>query len=91
MSTEKAIRFNLRLTNRLGSPRTLVLEPWTGEYRLGAGDSLDITVEGSPKTPIEVELEGDRIIVYGFDTTDSMLTVFRDGKLLTSEHATPAS
>lgn len=91
MSTERPIQFNLRLTNRLASPRIVVLEPWTGEYRLGAGVSLDIVVEGSPATPIEVELNGDRIVVHGFDTTDSMLTAFRDGEELNSEHGIPAS
>jgi hypothetical protein len=91
MSTDKSIRFNLRLTNRLKSHRTVVLEPWTGEYRLGAGESLDIVVEGSPRTPVEIELDEDRIIVYAFGTVGSMLTAFRDGKELRSEHEAPAS
>jgi hypothetical protein len=91
MSTDKPIRFNLRLTNRLTAPRTVVLEPWTGEYRLGAGESLDIVVEGSPKTPIEIELDDERVVVHAFDTVDSMLTACRDGKEVSSEHRAPAS
>jgi hypothetical protein len=91
MFGNKRIRFTLRLTNRLESNRTVVLEPWTGEYRLAAGESLDVIVEGSPETPIEVELDAERIIVYAFDTTDSMLTAFRNGEELRSEHQSPAS
>ena len=80
------IRFNLRFTNRLDSARTVVLEPWTGEYVLGAGVQLDIAVKGTPTTPLEVELDGSRIIITGFDTTDSLLTAYRDGVELRSEH-----
>jgi len=91
MFGNKKIQFTLRLTNRLESNRTVVLEPWTGEYRLSAGETLDVVVEGSPETPVEVELDAERIVVYAFDTTDSMLTAFRNGKELNSEHETPAS
>lgn len=80
------INFTLRLTNRLDHDKTVVLEPWTGEYRLGAGRQLDITVKGTPATPLEVELDGDRITLTGFDTTDSLLTAYRNGVELRSEH-----
>jgi hypothetical protein len=68
----------------------VVLEPWTGEYRLPPGVPLDIVVEGTPRTPVEVELHGDRVVITGFDTTDSMLTAYRDGTELRSEHDAPA-
>jgi hypothetical protein len=84
------IGFTLRLTNRLDVARTVVLEPWAGEYRLPAGAQLEIAVEGTPSTPLEVELEADRITVYAFDTTDAMLTAYRDGRQLRSEHLPPA-
>ena len=61
------LRFTLRLTNHLGSPRTVILEPWTGEYRLPPGVPLDIVVEGEPSTPLEIELDGNRLIVSAFD------------------------
>ena len=90
MDSEPSVRFTLRLTNRLDSPRTVVLEPWTGEYKLPPGVPLEIVVEGRPTTPLEIELDGDRIIVYSFDTTDALLTAFREGRELRSEHDSPA-
>ena len=68
-----------------------MLEPWTGEYRLGVGESLDVVVQGSAETPLEVALENDRCVVYAFDTAGSTLVAFRDGKSLRSEHDAPAS
>jgi len=84
------VAFTLRLTNHLDAPRTVILEPWTGEYRLPAGGRLEIGVEGTPRTPLEVELVEDRVVVYAFDTTDAMLTAHRDGRPLESEHEPPA-
>ena len=85
------VRFTLRLKNHLTTNYTVVLEPWTGEYRLDAGGELDIVVEGTPDTPLDIELDQDWITITSFDTTDSMLTAFRDGKELRSEHVPPAS
>lgn len=90
MSTNEPVRFALRLTSRVAALRTVVLEPWTGEYRLLPGVPLDIHVQGTPRTPLEIELEGDRVVITGFDTTDSLLTAFRDGRELRSEHDAPA-
>ena len=84
------VRFTLRLTNHLDSPRTVVLEPWTGEYRLPPGVPLDILVEGEPSTPLEIELDGDYLIVNSFDSAGALLTAYRAGKELRSEH-TPRS
>jgi hypothetical protein len=86
MSSPTLIKFTIRFTSRLDTNQTVVLEPWTGEYRLGAGQQLDVVVEGTPKTALEIEIESDRIVVSGFDTTDAMLTAFRGGKELRSEH-----
>ena len=90
MSSSTRQEFTLLLTNRLDVPRTVVLEPWTGEYSLPAGGRLEIAVQGTPSTPLEVELQGDRIIIHAFDTTDAMLTAYRDGRELRSEHRRPA-
>jgi hypothetical protein len=84
--TNKRLHFRLRLVNRLDHSRTVVLEPWTGEYRLGAGEQLDIAVIGTPATPLEIELANDRIVVTAFDTDDALLTAYRDGVELRSEH-----
>jgi len=89
MSRRARIQFTLRITNDTPRHRTVVLEPWTGEYRLAPGVPLDLLVEGTPSTPLSIEIEEDRVIVTSFDTTDAMLTAFRDGRELRSEHALP--
>ena len=89
MSRQAPIRFTLRITNNTASHRIVVLEPWTGEYRLPPGVPLDLVVEGMPSTPLSIEVEEDRVIVTSFDTTDAMLTAYRDGRELRSEHALP--
>ena len=83
------VRFTLRLTNHLESPRTVILEPWAGEYHLRPGVPLDIVVEGEPSTPLEIELDGDRLIVTAFDSAGALLTAYRDGNELRSEHGPP--
>ena len=88
MSPER-VTFTVRLTNSTPRPRTVLLEPWTGEYHLPPGVPLDLVVEGTPSTPLEIEVEEDRIVVTSFDTTDAMLTAFRGGRELRSEHASP--
>ena len=90
MQFESRVRFTLRLTNRLPEARTVILEPGTGQSRLAAGAQLDVVVEGTPRTPLEIELDGDGITIYAFDTTDAMLTAYRNGRELRSEHAPPA-
>jgi hypothetical protein len=87
--TPDRITFTVRLTNNTLRARTVILEPWTGQYRLQPGIPLDLVVEGTPSTPLEIEVEEDRIIVTSFDTTDAMLTAYREGKELRSEHASP--
>ena len=89
MTDPKRVRFTLRLTNNTPRKRTVMLEPWTGEYRLPPGVPLDLVVEGTPSTPLEIELEDDRIIVTSFDTRDSLMTAYRGGEELCSEHASP--
>ncbi len=77
-------RFTLKVTNSLDTARVLMLEPWTGEYSLPPGKTLEVLAEGDLSYPLEVEIAEDRIIVHGFDTTDSMLTVFDNGRELKS-------
>ncbi len=81
-------RVALRLTNQLSDERTVVLEPWTGEYKLRAGGTVDIVATGNRDLPLEIELNEDRIIVYCFDSAGAQMSIFRDGQELTSsEHA----
>ena len=82
----KRVRFTVRLTNNTSQPKTVMLEPWTGEYRLPPGVPLDLVVEGTPSTPLEIEVETDRIVVTSFDTMDALVTAFRGGQELRSEH-----
>jgi hypothetical protein len=88
MSPDRVV-FTVRLTNSTQRPQTVILEPWTGEYRLPPGVPLDIVVEGTPSTPLQVEIEEDRVIVTSFDTGDALLTAFREGRELRSEHNAP--
>jgi hypothetical protein len=58
----------LRLTNSLSEPRTVILEPWTTELVVPAGKSVQIRAKGDAARPLEVEMYGDRVIVYCFDS-----------------------
>jgi hypothetical protein len=73
----------LRLTNRLETPRKVVLEPWTGEYTLRPGKTFEIVAEGDLDHPLEVELIDEKLVVYAFDSAGAMLTIFADGEELT--------
>ncbi len=86
MSGPGPIRFTLRITNNTTRFQMVMLEPWTGEYRLPPGVPLDLVVEGTPTGPLEIELEADRLVVFSFPTTDAMLTAYREGRELRSEH-----
>ena len=79
----------LRFSNPRGPARTVILEPWAGEYQLPAGGQLDVVAEGEPTGPLEIEVSEDLIIVYARGGTDAMLTAYRDGRELQSEHAPP--
>jgi hypothetical protein len=80
-------RVVVRLTNSLPESRTVVLEPWTGEYKLPSGETLELVAQGNRDKPLEVELVDGRIIVYCFGSEGAQMWIFRDGKELTaSEH-----
>ena len=68
----------LRFTNRLEASQTLVLEPWTTEYTLKAGESIDIRAEGDVTLPLEVEVESGRWTLYSLDSKGALLTVIRE-------------
>lgn len=75
--TERGIK--VRISNSLAEMRWVMLEPWTGEYRLEAGKSLDLITHGDISLPLEVELSGDTIIVYALDSEGATVQIFRDG------------
>jgi len=80
-------RVTLRLTNQLSDWRTVVLEPWTGEYKLRSGETLDVVANGNRDLPLQIELSEDRIIVYCFDSAGAQMSIFRNGKeVRASEH-----
>lgn len=81
---EKNAKVTLRLTNSLDAARTVVLEPWTGEYTLQPGRSFDIVAEGNIDYPLNVELSDDRVIVYCFDSAGAQMSIFQDGTELTT-------
>ena len=87
MSAPTPIQFTVRIKNLLDVPRTVVLEPWTGEYKLPVGTELDIVVSGVPSTPLSIEIVEDKIVVHSFDTAGALLTAQRDGHELSSEHS----
>jgi len=68
----------LRLTNHLSHPRTLILEPWTTEYTLQAGDSIEILAEGDVSLPLEVEVANNSWTLHCFDSQGALLTVTRE-------------
>lgn len=72
-------RVTLHLTNSLDTPRTVVLEPWTGEYTLRPDRSFDIVAEGNSEHPLQIELSDDRVIVSCFDSAGAQMSIFQDG------------
>jgi hypothetical protein len=71
-------KITLRITNHLDRPQTLVLEPWTTERTLQAGDSVDVLAEGDPSLPLELEATTGGWILHCFDSKGALLTVARE-------------
>ncbi len=69
------IKFTTRITNSHGSSVNLLIEPWGELYKLQAGTSVDILVEGPGRSDsaqaadaglLEVEYSADQITVWGW-------------------------
>jgi hypothetical protein len=73
-------RVTLKVTNKLDEPRVLIIEPWASEYLLPPGKSFDVIADGDLSYPLEVELAGDHITVYAFDSAGAMITVQHEGR-----------
>lgn len=70
-------KVTLKITNRLDTPRVVVLEPWAGEYTLHPGRTFEIVAEGDLECPLELEVIEERLVVYSFDSAGALLTIFR--------------
>ena len=79
MSNNANVTVMLKITNCLATPRTLVIEPWTTEYDLPPGKTLDVVARGDPKYPLEVEVEEGRIVVTSFDSAGATMSVLDRG------------
>jgi hypothetical protein len=69
-----------RLENNGSRTLQIYLEPWGGGYTLAPGEAADLVVEGPEVHPLHWEF-GDGVLVVGSyaDTTDAMLSLWRDG------------
>lgn len=65
--------------NSLSEARTVVLEPWSGQYTLPANHAYEIVAYGDLSLPIELELFDDQLIVHSLDSAGAMLRIFANG------------
>ena len=74
------VTVTLKVHNELRTARTLIVEPWTTEYSLPSGKSLDVILTGDPKFPLEIHVSEEDITVHGFDSAGATMSV-RDGEI----------
>ncbi|HEV7703924.1 MAG TPA: hypothetical protein VGO46_06500 [Gemmatimonadaceae bacterium] len=75
----KDVSVTLRVTNSLATRRTLVIEPWLNEYAMPPGTVLDVTFTGDREYRLGVEIEGDRFVLFGFDSKGATMSVKDNG------------
>ena len=80
MATGRKGTMVLKFTNSLTQARTLILEPWTGEYSIAPGNSVELVAEGPPPQNFEIELLEDTVVVYALGGEGTDVRVFRDGE-----------
>ncbi|MCP3098372.1 hypothetical protein LZ198_05695 [Myxococcus sp. K15C18031901] len=73
-------KVTLKLRNTTADALEVVLEPWTGQYRLPPGVAFDVVAEGDISLPLEVEIFEGRIIVYSFDSEGADMDIFHNGQ-----------
>jgi hypothetical protein len=78
-SKSASVSVTIKVTNKLVSARALVIEPWLDEFVLEPGKTLHVILHGDPKWPLEIEIDDDRFVVYGFDSTDATVSVQDQG------------
>ena len=67
---------SLKFTNGSDKVMKIILEPWAEEYLVDAGATVEVIANGESKKNIEIEHDGEDLIVYGW--SDSM-TVLCNG------------
>jgi hypothetical protein len=87
MSTARQIQ--LRLTNRGPNAGTLILEPWTGEYDIGPGETLQIVGSGDLERSLEIDFAPDEITVHWLDSAGAEAIVLQGGKEVHTRGYTP--
>ena len=83
------VTIKVRITNRLETTQTLMIEPWTTEYVLPPGRTLDVIAKGDPRYPLEVELDEAYVTFTGFDSEGAIVDVFQNGVPATPVRAAP--
>ncbi|MGH2587011.1 MAG: hypothetical protein ACRDJE_19020 [Dehalococcoidia bacterium] len=71
----------IRLLNSAAAPLCLTLEPWAEQYIVPSGTAVDVTAHGPSGGKLEISVEDDGIIVYGW--TGSTVDVVQDGDAVT--------
>jgi hypothetical protein len=76
----REVSISIKVTNRLSTLQSLIVEPWLTEYALPSGKALTVTLTGDPKYPIEVETGPEHITIYAFDSAGATVSVLDNGK-----------
>lgn len=67
----------LKFKNSFSKDLKVILEPWAEEYSIRPGSVLEIVPNSESNQEIEIEYDGEDIIIYGW--SDNM-SVMCDGK-----------
>lgn len=73
-------KVTLKLRNTTAAALEVVLEPWTGQYRMPPGVAFDVVAEGDLSLPLEVEILEGRVIVHCFDSEGADMNIFHNGE-----------
>ncbi len=68
------------LTNSTAAEQTVVVEPWADEHALPAGETFDVVARAPQAGTLEVEVGGNRIVVWGWE--GSVVNLYREGALV---------
>lgn len=71
-------RETVRLNNGQTSPMLLCLEPLGEQVEMAPGQTYEVVTVGGDEGSIEIIIEGSKIIVYGWNNSDS--AVFQGGR-----------
>jgi hypothetical protein len=74
---------SLRILNSISGPLVLLLEPWAERYVVAPGAAVELEARGPEGGCLEVSIEPDSVIVYGW--TGSTVDVTQEGEMLTPD------